>query len=331
MSSSASFDPAALALLALLSEAGSLSAAARAAGVTQPALTKQLARLERQLGVPLFVRSIRGVVATEYGQALLPRARIVRAQLVKAAEALAQLRGEREGQVCVALSHLATVLLIPGVLPVFRARWPGVRLRLMPPTFSLLLTGLREGLPDLAVAQLPLEKLGAEFVSRPLVETTLAAVVRPGHPLARADSLAALTEGGAEWVLPSADSATGNALADALRRARLPPPRCTVTCETLTGLEAIVRATELVAAMPTEVYEARSAASGLLRLPLRPAPPGRALAPLRWADTLPTPAAADLAELFVAQAHAHARSRRRTAARAATTVSSRSAAASMPS
>jgi LysR family transcriptional regulator, regulator of abg operon len=151
MHDSSSFDPAALALLATLSEAGSLSAAARAAGVTQPALTKQLARLERQLGVSLFVRSIRGVAPTEYGQALLPRARIVRAQLLQAAEALAQLRG----QVCVALSHLATVLPMPGVLPLFRARWPGVRLRLIAPTFSQLMTGLREGLPDMAVAQLP--------------------------------------------------------------------------------------------------------------------------------------------------------------------------------
>jgi len=314
MSDPAPFDPAALALLASLSEAGSLSAAARAAGVTQPALTKQLARLERQLGVPLFERSIRGVVPTEYGQALLPRARIVRAQLLQAAEALAQLRGRREGQVCVALSHLATVLLVPGVLPLFRARWPGVRLRLVPPTFSHLMTGLREGLPDMAVAQLPGEDPGPEFVVRPLMETTLAAVVRPGHVLARVTTLSALAEAKAEWVLPSEDSATGKALREAFRRARLPLPRCTVSCETLTGVEAIVRATDLVAAMPAEVHEARCVASGLLRLPLTPPPRSRTLALIRWADTLPTPAAADLAELFVAQAHAHARRQRRPAA-----------------
>jgi LysR family transcriptional regulator of abg operon len=308
------FDATALALLASLNEAGSLSAAARAAGVTQPALTKQLARLERQLGVPLFERSIRGIAATEYGQALLPRARIVRAQLLQAAEALAQLRGQREGQVCVALSHLATVLLVPGVLPLFRARWPKVRLRLVPPTFSQLMTGLREGLPDMAVAQLPGEDLGPEFVVRPLLETTLAAMVRPGHALAGVKTLAALAEAKAEWVLPSENSATGNALREAFRRARLPPPRCTVTCETLTGVEAIVRATDLVAAMPAEVHEERSAASGLLRLPLTPPPRSRTLSLIRWAGSLPTPAAADLAELFVVQAHAQARRRRPSAA-----------------
>lgn len=313
MADPGAFDAAALALLATLSEAGSLSAAARAAGVTQPALTKQLARLERQLGVPLFVRSIRGVAPTEYGQALLPRARIVRAQLLQAAEALTQLRGQREGQVCVALSHLATVLLVPGVLPQFHARWPRVRLRVMAPTFAQLMTGLREGLPDMAVAQLPSEDVGPEFIVRPLLETRLAAVVRPGHPLARATTLAALAEAKAEWVLPSEDSATGRALREAFRRARLPAPRCTVTCETLTGVEAIVRATDLVAAMPVEVHDARRAASELLRLPLAQPPRGRTLALIRWGGNLLTPAAADLAELFVAQAHVHARRQRRPA------------------
>lgn len=311
MADPGTLDPAALALLATLSEAGSLSAAARTAGVTQPALTKQLARLERQLGVPLFVRSIRGVAPTEYGQALLPRARIVRAQLLQAAEALTQLRGQREGQVCVALSHLATTLLVPGVLPQFRARWPRVRLRLMAPSFAQLMIGLREGLPDMAVAQLPGEDPGPEFVVRPLLETRLAAVVRPGHPLARASTLGALAEARLEWVLPSEDSATGRALREAFRRARLPAPRCTVTCETLTGVEAIVRATDLVAAMPAEVHEARCAASGLLRLPLAPAPRGRTLSLIRWGGNLLTPAAADLAELFATQAHAYAKRQRR--------------------
>jgi len=202
---------------------------------------------------------------------------------------------------------------VPGVPPLFRARWPGVRLRLMAPTFAQLMTGLREGLPDMAVAQLPGEDPGPEFVVRPLLETTLAAVVRPGHPLARVTTLSALAEAKIEWVLPSEDSATGRALREAFRRARLPVPRCTVTCETLTGVEAIVRATDLVAAMPAEVHDARCAASGLLRLPLAPAPRGRTLALVRWADNLLTPAAADLAELFVAQAHANVRRQRRPA------------------
>ncbi|MBL8340239.1 MAG: LysR family transcriptional regulator [Rubrivivax sp.] len=294
----ASLDPAALALVAAVDECGSLSAAARALGITQPAMTKQLARLEVQLGLALFTRGARGVLPTAYAQALLPRARIVRAQLAMAAQELDQLRGAREGRVTVALSHLAVVVLLPRVLPAFRAAWPNIVLRFVPTTFPHRYAGLREGDPDMALAQLPGDALTAEYSVRPLLQADVAVVARPGHPLARAVSLAELR--GAEWVLPSLDSATTAALAAALQRARLPPPHCIVTSETLTGLETIVAASDLLGAMPAEVAAARvRAGSGLVRLPLAPAPRGHALALVRWADAPPTPAAQALAEMFV--------------------------------
>ena len=119
-------DPSGLALLAAIADAGSLSAAARAAGLSQPALTKQLRKLEEAAGVALFERGVRGVQPTGYGSALLPRARIIRAQVEQGAEELAQLRGRREGQVRIALSHLATIALLPSVLQAFRLAWPDV-------------------------------------------------------------------------------------------------------------------------------------------------------------------------------------------------------------
>jgi DNA-binding transcriptional LysR family regulator len=302
-------DPAALVLVAAIADAGSLSAAARAAGVSQPWLTKQLARIERQLGASLFNRSIRGVAPTIYGQALLARARVVRAQLALAAQDVAQLRGSGEGQVSVALSHLAIVALLPAVLPQFRRRWPQVALRFVAPAFPHRLAGLREGLPDLAIAQFPGDSLGAEFTLRPLLETSLVAVVRPGHALARSRTLAQMAD--AEWVKPSADSATAGALAQAFGKARLAAPRCAVFCESRTGIEAIVHASDLVGAMPAEVFDARAASSGLQRVPLSSAPRGHTLALVRWTDAQPTPAANHLAELFVGHARSLARSRRR--------------------
>ena len=302
-------DPGTLTLLASIADAGSLSAAARAMRITQPALTKQLARVERQMGVSLFVRSIRGMEPTRYGQSLLPRARVVQAQLSQASEDIAQLRGLREGRVCIALSHLATVALLPGVLPHFRSRWPGVVMRILPPAFPHRFGGLREGAPDFAVEQLPGEPLGSEFSVRVLATTHVVAIVREGHSLARATTLEQLA--GAEWVMPNADSATAHALSAAFVRARLPLPASSINCETLTGVEAIVRATDLVGAMPAEVFDARPTHQDLVKLPLSVALPGNSLALVRWADAKPTPAAHELAELFVAQAQSQARERRR--------------------
>ena len=298
-------DPGALVLLAEIAEAGSLTEAARRLGTSQPALSKQLKRLEQALGVPVFERSLRGVLPTEYGAALLPRGRAIRAQSAQAGEDVAQRRGQREGRLTIALSHFATIALLPAVIPAFRARWPGLRLVIAPPSFEF--GGLREGDPDFAVVSLPVERLGAEFLARPLYTSTVAVAVRPGHPLARARRLADLSD--AEWVLPSLHSSTARGLEKACRAARLKPPRCTVTCATLTGLETLAANTDLVAAMPLEVQLARATASGLKRLLLEDRIEGPRVAIVRWADAHPTPAALDLEDAFVRAAKQLARRR----------------------
>jgi LysR family transcriptional regulator, regulator of abg operon len=292
-------DPAALVLLAEIADAGSVTAAARRLGVSQPAVSKQLRRLEQALGVTLFERGLRGIQPTDYGQGLLPRARAIREQARQAGEDVRQRRGAREGRLEVALSHFATIALLPLVLPAYRAAWPGVQVVIVPPAFHL--GGLREGKPDFAVMSMPAERLGPEFSARPVYATTVAVVVRPGHPLARARSLAELRD--AQWLLPSMDSSVTRALQRAYRQARLGEPRCAMTCQTLTGLETIATHTDLVAAMPLEVHQARMAATGLQRVAIGEAIEGPRVAILRWADAQPTPASAELEEAFVQAAH----------------------------
>jgi LysR family transcriptional regulator, regulator of abg operon len=296
-------DPAALMLLAEIADAGSVTEAARRLGISQPAVSKQLRRLEQVLNASLFERGLRGVQPTEDGLALLPRARAIRSQVRQAGEDVQQRRDRREGRLVVALSHFATIALLPRVVGPFRERWPGVQLNIVPPTFQL--GGLREGAPDFAVMSLPAEKLGHEFVARPLYATHVAIVVRAGHPLVRATSLRQLAQ--ADWVLPSLESSVTRGLERALRSARMPALRCAMTCQTLTGLETLVRETDLVGAVPVEVHEARSAASGLCRVPVAEPIEGPRVAVLRWADAKPTPACADLEEGFRRAAHAMAR------------------------
>jgi LysR family transcriptional regulator of abg operon len=297
-------DPAALVLLAEIADAGSVTAAARRLGVSQPAVSKQLRRLEQALGVTLFERGLRGIQPTDYGEALLPRARAIRAQAQQAGEDVRQRRGLREGRLTVALSHFATIALLPQVVPGFRVRWPGVQLSIVPPTFHL--GGLREGKPDFAVMSMPAERLGMEFSARPVYTTTVAVAVRAGHALAGAKSLAELR--GAEWLLPSLESSVTRGLARAFRKARLGELQCAMTCQTLTGLEMIAAHTDLVAAMPLEVHLARAGTTGLQRVPLAQAIEGPRVAILRWADARPTPASAELEEAFVQVAHGLARS-----------------------
>ena len=82
-----------------MSEHGSMRAAARALGVSAPALAKSVSQLEQELHVPLLQRSSRGVVLSDYGRALLERARLIVSEAHKASDEIAQLRGRHEGAV----------------------------------------------------------------------------------------------------------------------------------------------------------------------------------------------------------------------------------------
>jgi DNA-binding transcriptional LysR family regulator len=186
-----------------------------------------------------------------------------------------------------------------------------VQLSIVPPTFQL--GGLREGAPDFAVMSLPAVKLGPEFITRALYATTVSVVVRPGHPLEQAQSLSQLVD--AEWVLPSLESSVARGLGRAFHQARLSLPKCTVTCQTLTGLETLVQHSDLVAAMPMEVHESRMRASGLRRVPIKETIDGARVAIVRWADARPTPAAEDLEESFVQAAYQLAREKAKTRGR----------------
>lgn len=286
-----------LTLVADIAAAGSLTSAARLAGLTQPALTRKLQRIEQVLGVALFSRSMRGVKPTLYGAALLPRARTIHAQRDQAMQGLAQLRGQREGSVTISISHLATIALLPAVIRQFRSEWPDVLVSIEAPAFPDRFAGLREGRPDFAVVPRPSEPLANDFVATPLHSTTVVAIARRGHALAGAQTLSALV--GAQWVLPSLRSTSANALRTVFARARLPPPHVAVSCETLTGLEALVSDSDLLGIVPLEVQRQRASASGLVALPLHVQIEGPSLALIRWRDAQPTPAAARLAELFI--------------------------------
>ena len=74
-------DPRRLLIFRAIARAGSLSAGARELGWTQPAVSQQVHRLEREAGTQLFIRSTRGVELTDAGQALMRQADAIASHL----------------------------------------------------------------------------------------------------------------------------------------------------------------------------------------------------------------------------------------------------------
>jgi DNA-binding transcriptional LysR family regulator len=92
---------------------GSLSAAGQALALTQPAVSRQISLLERQLGTPLVTRTRQGVHATEAGRLLVDHADALLARLDRAEHEVAELAGRRRGRIGVfytAAAHLGPEL-----------------------------------------------------------------------------------------------------------------------------------------------------------------------------------------------------------------------------
>ncbi|WP_194238608.1 LysR family transcriptional regulator [Streptomyces spongiae] len=152
--------------------------------VSQPALSKQIRALERQLGVELFRRAPQGVTLTAAGSALLPHARRVLAAWDEAAAAVAEARAAQRSTLVVGMS---TSPGRGGILPAIRSRFtathPEAEIRLRAVNWDDPTAGLADGDADVAFVWLPLP--GQErFAWTVIAEEPLLVALPDTHPLA---------------------------------------------------------------------------------------------------------------------------------------------------
>ena len=112
-------------------ETGSLSAAARTLGLTQPTLSRQVAALERELGVALFERGSRGLELTPNGLKLVEYVQAMNAAADHLSLAAAGQSESLLGNVCISASEVMATLILPPVLSQLRRIEPGITIELV--------------------------------------------------------------------------------------------------------------------------------------------------------------------------------------------------------
>ena len=250
-----------LRILLAVAQHGSIHEASRSLHISQPALSKAIAELERELGVTLLSRSVRGVSLTAYGMALVKRASVVEQELRHALEDIESIRGHAEAELNIGFTAVASGGPLPDAMAALRTRFPNVALRGFEQRPQQLLEGLREGRLDLALISSNSGPGTGSFQWEPLFSVSMRLAVRPGHPLRRVRRLRPLLD--ADWLVLDPLDDPGSPMVSLMRLHRLDIPRRIVQSgSNLLGLQLATK-TDLISMWSDFVF---SGTGGPLRM-----------------------------------------------------------------
>jgi LysR family transcriptional regulator, nitrogen assimilation regulatory protein len=161
---------------------GSLSRAARALHIAQPALSQQVQQLEMELGAQLLHRSAQGVISTDAGKTFYEHARAILKQVEDARSAVAQSTDKPVGTVALGIPQSVSSALALPLLTAVRESYPQISLQLTEELSGNLMEQLKSGRINLAVL-FDDGQLGA-FATVPLVEEDMMYITRNGSQYA---------------------------------------------------------------------------------------------------------------------------------------------------
>jgi DNA-binding transcriptional LysR family regulator len=198
-----------------VAEARSFSRAAGVVHSTQPTLSRQIARLEGELGVRLFERYGRHVECTESGQLLLPLAKAIVSRTDEVVSLMREQAGGGPSTVRFGAAGNVIVMLTP-VIAAFLKTYPKVTVDLVEKDDSQLEEAVITGELDCAVIT-PWGSTRA--MAQHLMTEEILLVVPEGHRLAELPAVPVAALASESLLLPRATMNASNVIADALRRA----------------------------------------------------------------------------------------------------------------
>lgn len=256
----------ALALFLAVVDRGSMSAAAEAAGISQPGISAQIKTLERFYGTRLLERGGRGSSPTPAGRLVAEAAARILALVDELGRGVADLEELNAGELIIGASSTVGEQLLPIYLGRFHAAHPNVRL-------SVRIGNSAEIIERVAGRELDFAIVGEEpsdgdLLAEPVLEDRIVAFVAPGDPLLARAPLDPLALCGRQFVMREAGSAT-RALAERCLNETSCGPGHVIE---LGSNEAVKRAVEAglgIGLLSTHAVEAERLAGLLVDLPVR--------------------------------------------------------------
>jgi molybdate transport repressor ModE-like protein len=202
--------------LVAIAEHGSLSAAARALRISQPAVTKQVQRMESDLGLPLVLRGPkREAELTPAGQRMLTFARDTLSRLETLERDLAALKAVDQGTLLLAASTIPGEYVLPALLASFRNRYPKVEVQLSISDTADVVEKVLADEVDLGVIGSAIKRPGLRLER--LVGDEIVLAVPPHHPFAGKQRVSISALGAQPLIVREEGSGTRRSVEAALR------------------------------------------------------------------------------------------------------------------
>jgi DNA-binding transcriptional LysR family regulator len=240
-----------------IARAGSVSRAAVAVHLSQPAMSRRIDLLEREIGVPLFDRVPSGVRLTDAGKAFLPYARQVLAAARDGTEAARALEAEERGTVTLALVGTLASTGLTARLRHFRDERPGVRLLMHTARSDEVSAMVQRGDAQLGLRYFAGPDRG--MVARPVANEPLRVICAGQSLLVNPASTDVRALAGVPWVgFPRGGTTSGEPFAQAVERQLI---RCGmadaeyIAIDSLTAQKRLIEADFGVGLMPTSAVE----------------------------------------------------------------------------
>jgi DNA-binding transcriptional LysR family regulator len=220
---------------------GSFSEVAKRLSVSQPAVSFQIQKLERDLGVRLIDRGQKRIVLTDAGKRLLRFAEAVEKEHACLIRDLDQLREEITGDIVIAASTIPGEVLLPPILGEFRALHPAVCARVEVSDSLTVIARVQGGDYDVGFCGVKPEAKELHYFK--MAEDEIVLIVFPGHPFAGRKKVSPLELEGEPLVFREETSGTQRNVASLLAKAGLDIAKWS-PCLVLGTSQAVVSAVE---------------------------------------------------------------------------------------
>ncbi len=230
-----------------LAQEGNVTRAARQLNLVQPALSMQIAKLEKSLGKQLFYRASRGMSLTSAGEALAERIAPIMTDIDRVRDEIAQIDGKVSGRVSIGMITSVAQSTLPASSAAIAARYPEIHLLVCEGYSDTMLEWVTAGQLDIAIVNTPSPRLTP--ASRHILDEEMLLAHGAGNRLALPKLVSFGRLEGLDLVIPSRRHGLRRILDDAAAEAGFNlKPRLEI--DTLSAICEVIATTDLVTVLP---------------------------------------------------------------------------------